>query len=75
MALSQYLMQAKSSADGQLYTWTATAPDWAAAGYTGTGSALDVAVAGGGADQPDVANAVTASGVQVTAGGIVVVAG
>jgi hypothetical protein len=38
-------MQARSSSNGQLYTWVASGPDWAAAGYAGPGTALDVVVA------------------------------
>lgn len=37
-------MQARSSSNGQLYVWLAGSPDFAAAGYPGPGSALDVAV-------------------------------
>lgn len=40
-----FLMQAVSDDDGELYTWTATSKDWAAAGFPGPGSALYVAVA------------------------------
>ncbi len=38
-------MQARSSSDGQLYTWIVTGVDFAGSGYTGPGSAQDVAVA------------------------------
>lgn len=37
-------MQARSSADGLLYVWVANAPDFAATGYPGPGSALDIAI-------------------------------
>jgi hypothetical protein len=38
-------MQARSSSDGQIYTWVAASPDYAAVGFPGPGSALDVVVA------------------------------
>jgi hypothetical protein len=38
-------MQARSSTDGALYTWSAVSVDFAAAGYPGPGVANDVAVA------------------------------
>lgn len=50
---SKYQMQAKSSADGQLYSWLAVAPDWSAVGYSTAGypgAALDVTLTGGGLD-------------------------
>lgn len=53
------LMQARSSTDGALYTWQSTNPDWSAVGYTGPGTATDVAVS----MRPSVA---TASGLTVT---------
>lgn len=39
-----FQMQARSSADGQVYHWIAASADFAASGYGGPGSALDVAV-------------------------------
>ena len=53
MSTTKYQMQAKSSADGQLYSWLANLPDWAAAGYTTAGhpgTAQDITLAGGGID-------------------------
>ena len=50
---TKYQMQAKSSANAALYSWLAAAPDWAGAGYVTAGypgTALDVALAGGGFD-------------------------
>lgn len=50
---TKYQMQAKSSANGQLYSWLAAAPDFAAAGYVTAGypgSAQDIALSGGGID-------------------------
>jgi hypothetical protein len=47
---TKYQMQAKSSADAQLYSWLAVAPDFAAVGYPGPGSAQDIAISGGGID-------------------------
>lgn len=38
-------MQARSSLTGLLFTWVAEEPDWAAAGFPGTGTALDIAIA------------------------------
>jgi hypothetical protein len=38
-------MQARSSSNGQLYTWVTGAPDWAASGFPGPGPAVDVALA------------------------------
>lgn len=48
-------MQARSSSNGQLYSWNSDSPDFAAAGYPGPGSAQDVAIsmrppAGSGSD-------------------------
>jgi hypothetical protein len=40
-----YLMQAASSVDGQLHTWTSASPDFAASGYPGDGTATNVVVA------------------------------
>lgn len=37
-------MQARSSTDGQLYTWVSAGPDWAGAGFPGPGSAQEPAV-------------------------------
>ncbi len=37
-------MQARSSSNGQLYTWIASSVDFIAAGFPGPGSALDIAV-------------------------------
>lgn len=51
--MTKYQMQAKSSANGQLYSWLADTPDWAAAGYVTAGhpgTAQDIAIAGGGID-------------------------
>lgn len=50
---TKYQMQAKSSANAQLYSWLALAMDWAAAGYVIAGypgTAQDVALTGGGLD-------------------------
>lgn len=71
---SKYQMQACSSANGQLYSWLAVAPDWAAAGYIAAefpGVAQDIALTGGGLDNAAGTNVfqVTAAGVGVTAGG------
>jgi hypothetical protein len=48
MNTAKFLMQARSSADGHLYTWRALTRDFLGVGYTGPGSPLDVCVAGGG---------------------------
>lgn len=53
MMATLYQMQAKSSANAQLYSWLALAPDWAAAGYVTAGypgTAQDVTLSGGGFD-------------------------
>jgi hypothetical protein len=55
----RYLMQARSSTTNHLYTWRAGLPDWMAAGYTGPGLALDVALSGGGTDSFVDPNALT----------------
>lgn len=50
---SQYQMQAKSSANAQLYSWLASAPDWTAVGYVAAdypGTAQDITLTGGGLD-------------------------
>ena len=50
---TNYQMQAKSSANGQLYSWLALAPDFVAAGYVTAGypgTAQDIALTGGGID-------------------------
>jgi hypothetical protein len=50
---TEYQMQARSSADGRLYSWLAAAPDFVASGYITAGypgTALDVAMTGGGID-------------------------
>lgn len=40
------IMQARSSTTGAIVTWTSSTPDFAAAGFPGPGTAIDVAVAG-----------------------------
>lgn len=70
---SKYQMQARSSANGQLYSWLADAPDFGAIGYAGPGAALDAALSGGGLASPGtlpVSNQVTIGGVGVTIGGV-----
>lgn len=39
-----YIMQAVSSSNGQLYSWNANTPDFAATGFPGPGSPLNVAL-------------------------------
>lgn len=61
---TKFQMQAKSSADGQLYSWLANTRDFAAEGYVTAsypGTALDVCVAGGGIETDELApdNAMT----------------
>jgi hypothetical protein len=38
-------MQARSSSNGQIYTWVTGAPDWAGSGFPGPGTPEDVALA------------------------------
>lgn len=40
-----YLMQARDSTDGLLYTWTSSSPDFAGAGHPGPGTAQEIALA------------------------------
>lgn len=42
--MSQFLMQARSSSDGLLYTWTSEAADFAGAGYDGPGDPEEISV-------------------------------
>lgn len=55
MSAAKYLMQAKSSASGELATWRADLPDWAAvhAPVLHDGTWQDVTLAGGGFETPD----------------------
>lgn len=69
---TQYQMQACSSANGQLYSWLAAAPDWLAAGYVTAGypgTAQDVTLTGGGLDTTGSADTSDVSVVAVTASG------
>ena len=57
--MAEYLMQARSSATGEMVTWVTTTPDWTGASWPGPGSPLDVAATkgpgsegGGGGGEP-----------------------
>jgi len=51
--MSNYLFQAVSDDDGEIYTWVATTMDFAGAGFPGPGAPLYVALAGESAGNPN----------------------
>lgn len=64
-------MQARSSSNGQLYSWLSSSPDWAMAGFPGPGSGQEPAVSmrpaavvgdgGGGVENPPIVVITTAT--------------